>query len=166
MPDSYQISDAAPRTHRGKRDSARRQACVVPRGVSGPAVATRGLVRLVGLCCGLGLVAGLSGCWVDSLLTGSGCTHHHDDTYDLQEPTDPATTLKIEDCRMDVGACDALCTLVLSQNDEGQTMTSCSVTFDGSTTHVDVGYDTQDDGFGCAVPFGDDEPLPEDAGGL
>jgi hypothetical protein len=122
-------------------------------------------VRLVGLCCGLGLAVGLSGCWVDSLLTGSGCTQHHDDTYNLQEPTDPATTLKIEDCRMDVGACDALCTLVLSENDADQTMTSCSVTFDGSTTHVDVGYDTQDDGFGCTVPFGDDEPTV-DAGGL
>ena len=121
-----------------------------------------GLVRLLGVSCALAI--GLAGCGVDSLLTGTGCVSHDEDTWDLHEPTDPATTLKIEDCRVDVDACDALCTMVLAANNSSGTETSCQVTFEGATTHVDIHYDVNNGGDGCAVPE-DDEPAPSGGGG-
>jgi hypothetical protein len=103
---------------------------------------------------------GLAGCGVESLFVGSGCTSHQSSTWDLHEPTDPSTTLQIEDCRIDSGACDALCTKELDANEiEVDTLTSCTARFDGSTIHVEADYDTSNDQPGCDV-VGDDEPLP------
>jgi hypothetical protein len=107
-------------------------------------------------------LSGLSGC---SVFTGSDCTDHQDSTWDMHEPTDPSTTLKIEDCRDDEGACNALCTMELDQNVTDvflEQMTGCQVRFDGSTVHVEVKYDTASDSPGCDQP----EPvLTPNAGG-
>ncbi|HEY1548806.1 MAG TPA: hypothetical protein VGG28_13345 [Kofleriaceae bacterium] len=98
---------------------------------------------------------GVAGCGgVESLFVGHGCTDSASSSWDLHEPTDPATTLKIEDCRMDVGACDALCDLELDADNEDfaegdATLTKCTVRFDGSTIHVQADYDTPDDAPGC-----------------
>ncbi len=72
--------------------------------------------------------------------------------------------LEVEDCQVDVDACDALCTMELDANvvDLDQ-MTGCAVRFDGSTVHVEVTYDIETDDGGC-----DSEPEPgplEGAGG-
>ena len=99
-----------------------------------------------------------AGCGIESLFVGSGCTRSENSTWNLQEPTDPSTTLAIEDCRADVGACDALCTMELNANvssEDLDTMTGCTVLFDGSTIHVEVTYDIDSDDAGC-----DGEPEP------
>jgi len=111
---------------------------------------------------GLGIVAAfaaisLGGC---SLFVGSGCTDDKATTWDLHEPTDPSTTLKIEDCRQDVDACDVLCTMELDANASNvNTMTGCQVLFDGETIHVEVKYQVDSNDPGCEV-LGDDEPVP------
>jgi hypothetical protein len=104
-------------------------------------------------------VVGLSGCAIEEIFTGPGCTDHQDSTWDLHEPTDPSTTLKIEDCRDDASVCDVLCTMELDQNVVNvplEEMTSCQVRFDGSTVHVEVKYDTASDAPGC-----DSEPIEQ-----
>jgi hypothetical protein len=158
MPASYQISVARLEAHRGKRDGARRQGGEVLRGHRGPTVATRGAVRFGTLALTVTMAAvGLSGLGGCSIFTGSGCTNNQDTTWDLHEPTDPSTTLKIEDCRDDVSACQVLCTMELDQNVVDQPieqMTGCEVRFDGSTIHVEVKYDISSDTPGC------DEPEP------
>ncbi|HEY3801626.1 MAG TPA: hypothetical protein VGL61_03430 [Kofleriaceae bacterium] len=106
---------------------------------------------ILALTAALGL-SGLSGC---AVFTGSGCTAHQDSTWNVQEPTDPSTTLKIEDCRDDASACDILCSMELEQNASGvdiEQMTGCQVRFDGSTVHVEVKYDTVSDSPGCDQP--------------
>jgi hypothetical protein len=165
MPDSYQISVATPDLHHGKRYSTQRQAGVAAARRPWPdrcnfAPAMRVLAVIAA---GLFGVAGCGG--VESLFVGHGCTDSASSSWDLHEPTDPTTTLKIEDCRMDVGACDALCTLELGSDEDfsenGGTLTGCTVRFDGSTIHVQANYDVPDDAPGCEQEgFG--EP---DAGG-
>jgi hypothetical protein len=165
MPDSYQISVVPLDVHHGKRHSAQRQPGVA-------AVRHRWPVRcnltpamrvLAVVTAGLLVVGGCSG--VESLFVGHGCTDSESASWDLHEPTDPSTTLTIEDCRMDVGACDALCNLELGSDedftDSGGMLTGCTVRFDGSTIHVQANYDIPDDAPGCEQEgFG--EP---DAGG-
>lgn len=108
-------------------------------------------VRL-GMLALLGVV-GLSGCAIESVFTGSGCTDHKTSTWSLSEPTDPSTTLKIEDCRVDVDACDALCTMELDEfGTDVDEMTGCQARFEGSAVHLQVDYDVQSDAPGCEVP--------------
>jgi hypothetical protein len=98
----------------------------------------------------LAAVAG-AGC---STMIGKDCVSTSSNEWDLQEPTTPSLTLKIEDCRIDGGACNALCEMVLADNDVDESnITSCSVRFDGSTIHVSIDYDSPDDTNGnCAIP--------------
>jgi hypothetical protein len=109
---------------------------------------------------------GLAGCGVESLFVGHGCTDSESSSWDLHEPTDPSTTLMIEDCRMDVGACDALCDMELGSDEDfaasGDMLTGCTVRFDGSTIHVQADYDEPDDSPGCEQ---EGVGLPEDGGG-
>ena len=117
------------------------------------------------------LVAGLvTGCDT-SLLTGSDCTENVDKTIDVDNPV-PAVQLKIESCRVDVDACGALCTRVMADNNLGGGIpigpttggdfpgapggtfvpyTKCVVSFEGSTTHVEVAYDVFNGGPNCPV---------------
>lgn len=100
-------------------------------------------------------------CSVGDLITGPDCTQHIEKTIDLQEPTDPSTYMRIESCRVDVDACNALCgrllgqsaTLPIPQGGEfvNQTFDKCDVTFEGATTHVDVAYTQINSGPGCPV---------------
>jgi hypothetical protein len=166
MPDSYQISVVTPELHHGKRHSAQRQAGVaaVRRRWPGRCNLAPAMHVLAVVAAGLLGVAGCGG--VESLFVGHGCNDSESSSWDLHEPTDPSTTLMIEDCRMDVGACDALCTSELDANnqdfsEEGGTLTGCTVRFDGSTIHVQADYDIPDDAPGCE-PEGFGEP---DAGG-
>jgi hypothetical protein len=109
-----------------------------------------------------------------SLLTGSDCTESVDKTIDLDNPL-PPVQLKIESCRVDVDACGALCTRVMADNNLGGGIngggpspglgdqfpgapsdtfvpyTKCAVTFEGSTTHVEVAYDQWNGGENCPV---------------
>jgi hypothetical protein len=162
MPDSYQISVATLGLHHGKRDGARRQAGVATAHERGLTVATRARVRIGVLALLATGLLGLGGCGVDSLFVGTGCNDNESSTWDLHEPTDPSTTLEIEDCRQDVGACDALCTTELGSNgDSDDTMTGCTVRFDGSTIHVQVDYDTPTDEPGCDSGSEVFNPTPE-----
>jgi hypothetical protein len=101
----------------------------------------------------------LGGCAIESLFVGSGCTDHDETVWSLHEPTDPSTTLKIEDCRQDSDACEVLCTMELDANVSNvNTMTDCQVRFESQTVHVDVKYDVQSTDPGCQT-FGDDQPV-------
>jgi hypothetical protein len=109
------------------------------------------------------MAAASAGCGtIESAFLGTGCEDHNDTTWDLHEPTDPSTTLKIEDCRQDAGACDALCTLELETYAPNGTMTGCNVLFDGTTIHVEVHYDVLNDQPGCLPLQQPTGPLPEE----
>lgn len=112
----------------------------------------------------------LAGCDT-SILTGSDCTESVDKTIDLDSPL-PAVQLKIEACRVDIDACGALCSRVMKDNNLGSSgfmggdlpfpnqgapadtfipFTKCAVSFEGTTTHVEVAYDQFNGGENCPV---------------
>ena len=130
----------------------------------GPGVRTYQLLVVAGLVTG--------GCDT-SLLTGSDCTESVDKTIDLDNPL-PSVQLKIEACRVDIDACGALCSRVMADNNLGGggftgggqpfpdqgggapsdtfvPFTKCAVSFEGTTTHVEVAYDQFNGGQNCPV---------------
>ena len=106
-------------------------------------------------------------------LTGKDCTETVDQTIDVQSPAQPAMELKVDSCRVDVDACGALCIKVMADNNinpnsGGEVVpgtggapgfptntlppipyTKCAVTFEGATTHVEIGYVNYNGGPNC-----------------
>jgi len=109
-------------------------------------------VRIPLLC----ILVAVGACGAEDALIGKDCTSTEDQTWDLQNPDTP-TEFKIESCRIDVDACPALCTYVLTQHSVSGSATGCEVEFEGGITHVTASYQVFNGGPNCPV-FEDDQP--------
>lgn len=89
-----------------------------------------------------GLAVSLASC-ADG--AGDRCTDPAEQTFKLETPADPPLQFRIDGCRVDVDACDALCALALDRAglNDGHTagITSCNVEFRADAVSVKVGYD-------------------------
>jgi hypothetical protein len=89
---------------------------------------------------------------IEDVLIGKDCTSTEDQTWDVTDP-DQALAFKIDACRIDVDACDPLCTYMMTvkQVPASNGATACDVEFDGATTHIKATYDVlNSDVPGCA----------------
>jgi hypothetical protein len=97
----------------------------------------------------------VTACGTEDVLIGKDCTSSEDQSWDITNPDMP-TAFKIEQCRVDVDACAALCSFIMQtkQVSSNSGATACDVSFDGVVTHVKATYEISNPGPGCAV----DEP--------
>jgi hypothetical protein len=94
------------------------------------------------------VLSSLAGCAGSPI--GGDCVDHVEKTITTKVDVDPPTQLKAESCRVDVDACMALCTSMLSQaNIPDGPPTKCDVTFDGDEVTANIAYDRFDQGAFC-----------------
>ncbi|MFT3692752.1 MAG: hypothetical protein QM831_06405 [Kofleriaceae bacterium] len=100
----------------------------------------------------IALVLLLGACGAGDVLLGKDCTSEEDQTFVITSP-DPATSFRIEQCRLDGDACLPLCQLVMTQRNVESTSgaTACEVTFDGATTNAKATYTVFNGGGNCNV---------------
>ena len=83
---------------------------------------------------------------VEDVLIGKDCTSTEDQTWDVTDP-DQALAFKIDTCRIDVDACDALCTFMMSEKagvvEQRRHRLRCRVRGRG-TTHIKATYDVDE----------------------
>jgi hypothetical protein len=94
----------------------------------------------------------LPGC-VEDVLIGKDCTSTEDQTWDVTDP-DQALAFKIDSCRLDVDACDPLCTYMMTvkQVSSNSGASACDVEFEGATTHIKATYEVANtDVPGCEI---------------
>jgi len=103
-----------------------------------------------------GIAISLAGCTDAS--EPASCTRPAQHTFSITTPADPAVQFCVEGCRVDVDACDALCTVAFERGgvDVGRLagITSCTVEFRGAAVSVKVGYDVYADQQLCPVAGG------------
>jgi hypothetical protein len=90
---------------------------------------------------------------VEDVLIGKDCTSTEDQTWDVTDP-DQALAFKIDSCRLDVDACDALCTYMMTvkQVTANSGASACDVEFEGATTHIKATYEVANtDVPGCEI---------------
>ncbi|MEO8842642.1 MAG: hypothetical protein ABI591_26660 [Kofleriaceae bacterium] len=95
----------------------------------------------------------LAACGATDVLIGKDCTSTEDQTWDITEP-DAAMNFKIESCRMDVDACPALCTYMMTENNVSSSSgaSGCDVEFEGGTTQIKATYEVANtDVPGCSI---------------
>lgn len=98
------------------------------------------------------VLAGLpAGATVAGCATDDPCIDTLYRTFRYAPPTDAALHLKIESCRLDVGACQALCQAAMERAGLGGLPTACAVTFDGDRVDVAVAYEVGTGADGCPV---------------
>jgi hypothetical protein len=92
------------------------------------------------------LLLGLCAC-SDGVDYPGGPPVHHDVT--ITDPS-PPMQLRVESCRVDISACQDLCTAAARANNLFGEVVGCNVTFDSSTTYV--GIDLSQIATGGGVP--------------
>jgi hypothetical protein len=99
------------------------------------------------------VLAGLSFSLASCVDGTDRCKDSGEQTFKLETPADPPIQFRIDSCRIDVDACDALCALTLQRAlvNRGAAVTSCKVELRGDTVFVKVGYDIILGGPGCPI---------------
>jgi len=92
------------------------------------------------------LLVGLCAC-TDGVVSPGGPPTHRDVT--ITDPS-PPMQLRIESCRVDVDACQALCVATANSINVFGQVVGCNVSFDGATTNV--GIDLANFATGGGVP--------------
>lgn len=77
------------------------------------------------------------------------CTDTEHETFTVATPADPAMQFRIDSCRVDSGACPALCALALERAGFMGNVDDCQVSFAAAQVTLDVTYEVDDHGFGC-----------------
>ncbi len=95
---------------------------------------------------GLPTTALVAGCAADD-----PCVDTIHRTFVFTEPVDAALHLKIESCRLDPGACAALCVAAMERAGLPTSLADCDVTFDGARTTVALSYLVGTGADGCPV---------------
>ncbi|HVV82804.1 MAG TPA: hypothetical protein VHE35_06975 [Kofleriaceae bacterium] len=91
---------------------------------------------------------------------GDPCTVLKHGSYSFTAPYDPSLYLKVESCRIDAGACVALCSLALHRAGIGADAVACDAAFDGDRTSVTATYSVFSGGEDCPVFDGLPTPTP------
>jgi hypothetical protein len=95
----------------------------------------------------------LCACSAEDVLIGKDCTSTEDQTWDVTDPDQPLA-FKIDSCRVDVDACGALCTYMMTTKNvtSNSGASACDVEFEGATTHIKATYEVNNDGVpGCEI---------------
>ncbi len=110
------------------------------------------------------VVAGLPAGCVDGVITpDEDCSRSFRKELTFERPADPPLELHIEQCRVDVDACNDLCRMAMDREGLPGWLSACKVTFEGDVVHVDLAHTYSVDNPGCPVdgrrPAGLAEPV-------
>lgn len=64
----------------------------------------------------------------------------YSESFELQGDRPPSMYLRVESCRVDVGACLALCQAVLDDREREAQALACDVEFQGDEVHLSIDY--------------------------
>ena len=81
---------------------------------------------------------------VGSVGNSDDCSSEVSRQFAFETPADPPLDLRVESCRLDADACQALCTMLMARAGLGSP-TTCEVRFDDVTVHAAASYTTRRD---------------------